>query len=538
MGQISQEILDIGASASANISGLALEMETTSLTMQETLKNSSTILNSNIEMLKMKTKELEVTVKDLRISGQTLRSDLMAVSGSLDHLAATNDDHWRVNDLSWVKSEVTFGDVTSAVDNLEEKIGVLQSLAPFLQQMNASTLMSMETLRLNVTQLDQTAKSLKTGLSELESIIVVLDMNTSALSNSTVSLKKRAQKVESRVDRLQADTNEFLNGFAKLVEVQKEASLNDTNLRDNLTSIEAVVFELSQARKKSETNTTQLQLIYNSMEKHFVEMKQELFETQLHVVTLNASVHSSGGIRHDLITIGQAIANTTSYITKRIDRVETSTIVIRNEMGHLINETQAVEERLDSFMMNYTLAANDMSGTMTRLKVDMKRSHNRTAYLELGLAGLMNFSLEIDGTLKVVQDNVSSCFQGVNDMNVNSLDLAKKVIKLYELNAYLSKRIVENANNLKGNASKLTMNNDLLEAELKELTSNFNGVKITVSSQMKSVTDIETQVQKLNEGHLVTKNNLAAIKLDLSAINAESSGLSVFVSSMQSHISR
>ena len=44
----------------------------------------------------------------------------------------------------------------------------------------------------------------------------------------------------------------------------------------------------------------------------------------------------------DLLTIGQAIANTTSYITKRIDRVETSTLVIKNEMGLIFNGTRFI----------------------------------------------------------------------------------------------------------------------------------------------------------------------------------------------------
>jgi hypothetical protein len=71
-----------------------------------------------------------------------------------------------------------------------------------------------------------------------------------------------------------------------------------------------------------------------------------------------------------------------------------------------------VEERLDSFMMNYTVAANDMVGSMTKMRVEMKRNQNRTSYIELGLAGLMNFSLEIDSVLKLVQVPVliTPCF--------------------------------------------------------------------------------------------------------------------------------
>jgi hypothetical protein len=48
---------------------------------------------------------------------------------------------------------------------------------------------------------------------------------------------------------------------------------------------------------------------------------------------------------------------------------------------------------------------------LSKVKTDLKRGHNRTSFIEQGLAGLMNFSLEIDGTLKIVQDNVTNCFQ-------------------------------------------------------------------------------------------------------------------------------
>jgi hypothetical protein len=51
-------------------------------------------------------------------------------------------------------------------------------------------------------------------------------------------------------------------------------------------------------------------------------------------------------------------------------------------------------------------------GSMTKMRVEMKRNQNRTSYIELGLAGLMNFSLEIDSVLKLVQVPVliTPCF--------------------------------------------------------------------------------------------------------------------------------
>ena len=71
------------------------------------------------------------------------------------------------------------------------------------------------------------------------------------------------------------------------------------------------------------------QIVYTTMEKHFVELKQELFDTKLQVITLNSTLYSSNGIRHDLLSIGQAIANTTSYITKRIDKVKKNKIYLQ-----------------------------------------------------------------------------------------------------------------------------------------------------------------------------------------------------------------
>ncbi len=108
-------------------------------------------------------------------------------------------------------------------------------------------------------------------------------MNTAAVTNTTMTLKKRTKKVETKVEKLQSDATEFLSGFGKLVEVQKEASTNVSKLSDNFDELEAVVFELTESRKKAENNNTQLLGIYSSMEKHFVEMKQELFETKLQV---------------------------------------------------------------------------------------------------------------------------------------------------------------------------------------------------------------------------------------------------------------
>ena len=119
----------------------------------------------------------------------------------------------------------------------------------------------------------------------------------------------------------------------------------------------------------------------------------------------------------------------------------------------------------------------------------------------------MNFSLELDGTLKVVQDNVTGCVQGINDMGFTNSDLTQKIVKLYELNAYLSKRIVENSNHLKGNASKLTVSDSLLETELRQVTSNYHRLESYLTNQLKSFGDIESQAIHSHKNFLTIFSN-------------------------------
>ena len=257
MGQISQEILEVGNLAAANISSVASGTEKMLATMQESLKNSSKSFDSVIDSLKLKTMSLEERIEELRKAAKTFRNDLTKVDVGLDKLSGSHEDRWRNNDLNWVKTTANLADLTGAVDKLEEKIGILETLAPFLHHVNSSTISSIETLRSNITNLGQATESLRAGFVKLE--LALVDSNSSH-SNSTVSLKKRALKIETKVDKLQTDTNDFLTGFAKLVEVQREAFTNLTRLRENVTAVESSVADLSQSMKKSEANSTQLQV--------------------------------------------------------------------------------------------------------------------------------------------------------------------------------------------------------------------------------------------------------------------------------------
>lgn len=88
---------------------------------------------------------------------------------------------------------------------------------------------------------------------------------------------------------------------------------------------------------------------------------------------------------------------------------------------------------------------------------------------------------------------------------MNGTDLAKKVVKLYELNAFLTQRVVETANHLKGNSSKLSVSQAVLEGEFSQLSNTYNSLQLNMNEQSKVMTDMEASVQKINQESLKTR---------------------------------
>jgi hypothetical protein len=59
---------------------------------------------------------------------------------NLENLSNSNEDKWRTNDLKWIKNAASWSDWESGFDKLEEKVGVLESLAPYLHQVSISSM--------------------------------------------------------------------------------------------------------------------------------------------------------------------------------------------------------------------------------------------------------------------------------------------------------------------------------------------------------------------------------------------------------------
>jgi len=87
----------------------------------------------------------------------------------------------------------------------------------------------------------------------------------------------------------------------------------------------------------------------------------------------------------------------------------------------------------------------------------------------------------------------------------NDTDLAKKVVKLYELNTFLTQRVVETANHLKGNCSKLAVSQTLLEGEFSQLSSTYNNLQVNITEQTKYMKAMENGLQTVNQETTKTK---------------------------------
>ena len=537
VAHFSEEISDVRVSSTQNFSVISNEVKDMATAFHQTLYNASFLIFHDVEEVKSKAEKVASEVKDLKKFGQTVRNDLQSVSASLEYVAGGSEDRWRNSEFKLTNFGAKIEDLLSNLSKVDLRIREVESsIGPTVNQLNVSLSASIGSLRSNVTHLDQVTEGLKSGLFKVESQVRMTEMSQAANGNATVTLQTRVRKVEETVGDLQGKFIEFQANVEDLAEGQADLSRNATLLRGNFANLESGLFELGRLTKKGEANSTMLQLGYRGLERHYVELKRDLFETQLQVVSLNVSLNSVGEIRQDLISVGMAVANTTSFLTNRIEEVATNCGELKEQVYQVWNKTHFTDDKLHRFMNSYNHSSGNMISTLTKFKDELGKSHNRTTYLEFGLAGIMNFSLEIDSTLRLVQDNVTGCILAINDLNLNATYLSAKVDKLNKIQKHQGHLILENANHIEGNVSQLSLAANILETELSRVVSSYSSLKLALSNQIQSVGILELSMQKMTKETLTLKAELDSMKFELTSVKSETTGVNVFVASMQNHI--
>ena len=536
VAHFSEEITEVKVSSSNNFSVISTEVKGMATAFHQTLYNASFLIFTDVEEVKSKADKLAFEMKDLKSADQTLQNDLMTVSTNLEFVASTNEDRWRSTELKLAGQVNKLEDLSTALINIDNRLRDTESIVPSFNKMNVSLSEFLGSLRSNVSQLDQTASEMKSGMFKMESQLMMNEMTSSANTNATLSLQTRVRKLEENIADVQGKMIDLQTNVVDMADSHRETSKAASHLRGSVTTLESGLMELGRITKKGEINSTMLQLGYRGLERHYVELKRDLFETQLQMVSLNQSLNSIGEVRQDLVSVGLAMANTTSFLTKRIDEVSTFSGLIKEDVNQMSNQTHFIDEKLQRFIYSYNHTSGNMLSSVTKLRDELGKTHNRTAYLEFGLSGIMNYSLEMEGSLKNVQENLSGCLQAIHFLNLNASDFSVRFEYVDKVQAEQSELISTNANHIQGNVSRLSLAANLLETELSRVASSYNRLKHALSNQIQSSGIMEVSIQKMTQESTVIKAELDSIKFTLTSVRTETSGVSVFVTSMQTHL--
>ncbi len=406
--------------------------------VQLTLYNASLALSADVEALNAQD---EAFTQDF----VNVRKTIEFVQGKYERM---------VNETRHFRNEIT-----KSVEDLRNQVASTREaiVDPAIEAVNLTIFSSLGKLEANLTNIDMKTKELINDVSELKQVTMTNAASVMLQSNVTDSLQNQVLDVATTMNSLQGIT---MNASSDVMVLKKAVA----------------VF-----KEQAEYNSTVLQRGFLGLERHFIDMKRKIFETQLQLVNVNTTVQSLGDLRQEVLAIGQAMANTTSLISDRFEDVSSTSMALQASLNKVWNNTNHLELRLTKLEANHTFVTgivksslDDMIARQEQLDWAMRKGQNRTLILESGLTGLMNYTLELDEHFAGLSGNVSamnnSWYGGVGQ-------LERKIDKAYELYELQGERIVQNANVISSNVTKLSLAANILEAELSRVASNYNSLK-------------------------------------------------------------
>ena len=383
------------------------------------------------------------------------------------------------------------------------------TLKPLIESMNNTLLENIGKMEANVSKLNMADQDLQQGVFKLNAVV---SSNTNSLHtqvNMTLALQDQLITLATTLSELQGNVENTTKIFTLNHEALSEMSIY---------------------------NSTLLQRGFFSLEKYFIEMKKKLFETELEIVTLNATLVDLGSLRSEVVNIGQTIGNTTALIADRFEDVSSTTMAIQSSLSSVWNATNMLNADLSYLKANHTnlsgILQNGLQDAFIRnedLQTHLYAGGNKTMLIESGLTGLLNYTLDLDRNLMGVKANVSR----VNmTLSMSNLSLGR-LFNLYELQG---ERVTENTNVLKNNVTKFSIAANILEAELSRVAAAYTGLKNALSRHISNSGNIEVNVQKLMTESIYVKGELDSIKYEVAGVKAEATGVTVFVTSIQKHV--
>ena len=391
--------------------------------------------------------------------------------------------------------------------DLNKKIDLLKNDTISLQD---QILSSLELVQI---ELSSSASNLESLNSSISHHLGKMEMNMTQISSKNEEMKQEIFQINGMVQGNVEALKTQANMSMELQEILHQTANSVSILRGNFTnSTLNFAISLHSLNEMSAYNSTLLQRGFFGLEKHFIEMKQKLFETQLQVVSVNSSTQNLGDLRGEVFNIGQVMANTTNLISKRFQDLSQTNSALQESLASLWNITDHLDAKVQKIHSNHSFVTGNFQNSLSDFQANLAKLQERNLnssqkmdIFELGLKNLLNFSMDLDANVTILSHQT--------EKNEKNLTLNKrKIDKIYELYELQSERIIDNANIIKDNVTNLSVAANILEAELSRVASGFNGLKNALNRHISNTGNIEVNVQKLVTEGVFVKSELDSLR--------------------------
>ena len=439
-------------------------------------------------------------VEDLRANNEIFALELKDLASNYKNLNRKYDV--MANDTHDMQDEVmdTLETIKLEIKSTHEL--TISSMMPMIKQFNLTFLDTVGKLEFNVSVLTKNQDDLTSEMSTLTSLM------------------------DSQINTIQTQTNMTIAVQDDVVSLSNVVNDLQGKMNTSMTSMEN---KMKQNLEVSIYNSTLLQRGFFSLERHFIEVKRKVFETSLNVVSINATLANLGDLRTEVMTIGQAMANTTTLITDQFHEVHMKANGLQESYNILWNVSNVLDDKINRLQANHSLVTGMVTNSFKEVleQIDSVESRmytltNRTLTSETGLSELMYFSAELDQRVIDLTTNMTKVNTTVGLVDHN----LKHIYELYELQG---QRLLDNTAKFENSAN-------ILETELSRVAAGYNNLKNALGRYVSSAGNLESNVQKLASDNNQVKGELDSLKFDMAGVKAEASGITVFITSMQKHI--
>lgn len=487
-----------------------------------------TMFNESLKLINKSHATLhEVVMDDLKSKVEQNEAKMSNISGNVESLIY-NASLAFFNDFQQVQEHT--GSLETDLELVKKS---LVSLTNETDLMRDQVLASLEVIQLEVAK----DKPVLTSLNEtFHQRLGIMEMNMTKLNSAVQddleqSMFQLNAMVTSNVNALQRQANMSISLQEQVHEMSSRMNQFQGNL-DNTTKTFAI--SLHSLRDMAGYNSTLLQRGFFGLEKHFIEMKQKVFESQLNFVTINSTL---GQLNSQVLNMGQLMANSTSAISTRLAGITETSGGIQDSLASLWNVTQFLDMKVQKLHSNHSLVSGKLDLGLQRfesgieqLQNDLFKTGNKSSWMESGLSGLFNYTIELEQNMHGLSLNLSRVNASLSNM------LKSRIDQVFTITEVQGKQIISNAQSLKENVTNLSLAANILEAELSRIAAGFQNMKKTINSQVSYTGNIEGNVQKLLTESVFVKSELDSLRFDIAGVKAETTGVNVFVNTMQKHI--